>query len=261
MSNFGTTQSPVVAVVSPKGGTGKTAIASNLAVAFATRSPVVIADLDVYAGDVEWAFGLRPDYRLDDIMRRLRDDPDTDLTGMFTTYDTNLCLLCAPGSHLSADEISTVDLATIVSRLRSLHRPIVLDTAPGMSESTLDAVEVASTVVLVTTTDVAAVQAARRLLDTLATLQFDSSRVSLAVNRTTSRTGLAVSEVERQLGRNAALTIPESWHLAEGLNAGRPVVESHPDSHIAASFLALVDGLLGFSNTRRTPFWRRKIAS
>ncbi|NDF82110.1 MAG: tyrosine-protein kinase family protein, partial [Actinobacteria bacterium] len=76
---------PVVAVVSPKGGSGKTAVASNLALAFAQRMPSVIVDLDMYSGDVEWAFGVQPTYRIHDVARRLREDSSTELEGMFTS--------------------------------------------------------------------------------------------------------------------------------------------------------------------------------
>jgi pilus assembly protein CpaE len=249
---------PIVAVVSPKGGCGKTAIASNLALAFAQRTPSVLADFDVYSGDSEWAFGVQPAYRLHDVARRLREDSSSDLDGMFTPHGSNLSLLCSPDSHIAADGLLATDMSTITRRLTDLQRPVVLDTSPGMSDFTLDAIEAASRVVLVTTTDVASVQAARKLLDTMSALRLDTGRVALAVNRSTSRTGLSATDVEHRLGYAASLKIPESKHIAEGLNAGRPIVEAHPESQISGDICSFADSLLGVTIGKRFSFWWKR---
>jgi pilus assembly protein CpaE len=249
---------PVVAVVSPKGGSGKTAVASNLALAFAERTPSVLVDLDMYSGDLEWAFGVQPAYRLHDVARRLREDSSTEMAGMFTSRGMNLSLLCSPDSHIAADGVLPTDMATITKRLVEIHRPVVLDTSPGMSDFTLDAIEAASRIVLVTTTDVASVQAARKLLDTMQALRLDTGRVALAVNRATSRTGLNVADVEHRLGYAATLKIPDSKHVAEGLNAGRPIVESHPESQISGDICAFADSLLGVTIGKRFSFWWKR---
>lgn len=249
---------PIVAVVSPKGGSGKTAVATNLALAFARRVPSVLVDLDMYSGDLEWAFGVQPAYRLHDVARRLREDGSSELDGMFTTHGTNLSLICSPDSHIAADGVLATDMSAITQRLIELQRPVVLDTSPGMSDFTLDAIEAASRVMLVTTTDVASVQAARKLIDTMQALRLDTGRVALAVNRTTSRTGLGVADVEHRLGYTATLKIPESRHVAEGLNAGRPIVESHPESQIAGDIFGYADSLLGITVGKRFSFWWKR---
>ena len=248
---------PVVAVVSPKGGTGKTMVATNLAAALAIRVPSVLIDLDVYCGDVEWAFGLHPAYRVNDAARRLRTDAATEVGAMFTPYGDRLALLCAPDSHIAADSIQAADITTMARQLLTLDRPLVYDTSPGMSDFTLDALEGATHMVLVTTTDVSSVQAARKLLDTTAALRLESASTILVLNRSTTRTGLATNDIEHRLGLSPTMQVPDSRHVAEALNTGRPVVETHPDSHIAGDFIALADSLLGVEPPRRGGFWRR----
>lgn len=248
---------PVVAVVSPKGGCGKTAIASNLAAAFAARMPAVLADLNMYSGDIEWCFGVRPAYRIHDVGRRLREDPTTELAGMFSLYGGSLSLLCGPDSHIAADGVTAADMAAITSRLISLQRPLVLDTAPGMSDLTVDALEVASHVWLVTNTDVTSVHAARKLLDTMRALRLDATRVSLVINRSTAKSGLGVDDIERRLGFGALLHVPDSRLVAEALNSGRPLVDSHPGSPIAREFARVSDSLLGVQHRKRRAFWKK----
>ena len=64
----------VIVVVSPKGGSGKTAVSSNLAVALAQRHPgrVVAVDLDVQFGDLGTALSLKPEHTLAQLARTNR---------------------------------------------------------------------------------------------------------------------------------------------------------------------------------------------
>jgi pilus assembly protein CpaE len=251
---------PIVTVVSPKGGSGKTAIASNLALAFAQRTPSILVDLDTYTGDVEWAFGVRPAFRLHDVARRFREDSATELEGMFTPYGAQLALLCGPDSHIAADGVYATDMRSVNQRLFSLNRPVVFDTSPGLSDFTVDAMEMASRVLLVTTTDVASVQAARKLLDTMRVLNLPTERVSLAVNRSTARSGLSMTDVETRLGFPISLNIPDNSLIPASLNAGTPLMDSHPESHISDSVQSFADSLLGVTLGKRMSFWwKRKL--
>ena len=251
---------PIVAVVSPKGGSGKTVIATNLALAFAQRTPTVLMDLDLYSGDVEWAFGVQPDYRLHDVARRLREDRSTELEGMFTMHDERLSLLCSPDSHIATDGVLPSDVGTITKRLIALNRPLVIDTNPGMSDFTLDSMELASHVLLITTPDIAPVQAASKLLDTMAAVHLDTNRVALVVNRSTSRTGLSARDAESRLGMHAILNVPESRMLAAGFNSGYPLVETHPDSRIAGDLTEYAERVMGLQPTKRSTQWWRPFA-
>ena len=56
----------IVAVISPKGGCGKTTVATNMAATLARHRPdeVVVADLDLQFGDVSHALHLDPEYSM-----------------------------------------------------------------------------------------------------------------------------------------------------------------------------------------------------
>src|SRR5437870_9909345 len=66
----GRASASLVAVLGPKGGTGKTLIATNLAVALAQRDAnVVLVDLDLQFGDIGLALGLSPERTMYDLMK------------------------------------------------------------------------------------------------------------------------------------------------------------------------------------------------
>ena len=236
---------PVVAVLSPKGGTGKTTIAVNVAVALARHGGADLVDLDAHAGDLEYALRLHPIQRLDDAIRRLDSDPHFDLGGIMTPHPAGLRVLCAPSSPIDADRLSPPDLLRVVDRLVREEKPLVLDTATGIDEVTIGAFERSTHPVLVTCTDVASVQAGRKFLDTLGALDMDSTRLRLVINRATAGTGLTVADVEDVLGIEASLRVPDDRRFARAINVGTSISEFDGSSDLARPFNEFADRILG----------------
>ena len=66
----GVALSPMICVLGPKGGTGKTLTSCNLAVSLAQRNyKVVVVDLDLQFGDVGLALGLAPEKTVYDLAK------------------------------------------------------------------------------------------------------------------------------------------------------------------------------------------------
>lgn len=235
---------PSIAVVSPKGGNGKTTVSANLSVALARWTSPVIIDLDVHFGDVEFAFRLDPLYRLDHAVQLLGESPDADLEHCLAHHPTGVSALCAPADPVEGDRLDPGTVMTVVDRLLTLERPVVLDTAGGISEYTLGALDRATATVIVSATDVPSVQAARKLLATMRRIGMDHTEVHLVVNRSTAECGLSVADVEAALGIPASLSVPEHQALTAGMNQGCPVTESDPGSLIASGFEFLAARLL-----------------
>lgn len=243
-------RNPVVAVVSPKGGNGKTTIAANLVAAMARISAPVIVDLDVHFGDVEYAFRLRPFHRLDTVITEFHERPQDGVEHLLTPHPAGIAALCAPGDPVAADFLTADDVFPVVDAIIDLDRPVVLDTAGGISDFTLGALDRATEIVLVCGTDVPSVQAVRKLLDTMERLEMDTTTAHLVVNRSTARCGLSVRDVEEAVGRRAVVEVPEHASLAAGMNQGSPVTETDPASPVSAPFIEFARRLLGVERTR-----------
>lgn len=249
-------KNPVVAVVSPKGGNGKTTISANLAVAMARLSAPIVVDLDVHFGDIEYAFRLHPFHRLDSAVIALRERPQEGVEHLLTLHPSGISALCAPADPVSADYLSADEAFAVVDALIELERPVILDTAGGISDFTLGSLDRATEVVMVCGTDVPSVQAVKKLLETMERLEMDTSHAHLVVNRSTARCGLSVSDVEEATGRKAALEVPEHQSLAAGMNQGCPVTESDPGSSTGAPFTTFANTLLGIDKIRSSKFGR-----
>jgi pilus assembly protein CpaE len=250
-----TAKNPVVAIASPKGGNGKTTVAASLAVAMGRRHQTLLVDLDVHFGDVEYALRFHPIHRLGDAVRRLKENPKVDVATLLTSHPTGVEALCAPSDPVEADRIEPQDVFAVVDRLIELGKPVVLDTAGGINDYTLGALDRSTDIVLVSGTDVPSVQAGRKLIDTMTQLEMPVSKVHLLVNRSTARVGLSVKDVEAVLGMTAALEVPEHPSVAAAMNQGSPVTESSPQGAIARSFFQFADRILGVDDVVvRRPF-------
>lgn len=251
-----TERPPVIAVVSPKGGSGKTTVAVNMSVALARRSPTLLVDLDVYAGDVEYALGLRPELRLDDLVRRVSANEVGEVDLMLASHPSGVSVLCAPDNPVIADQLSPADTLTAIDRLIDLRRPVVLDTGSGVDSYTLGVLDRASHVLVVGGTDVSPVHAARKMIAVMSRTAIGTDRIHVIVNRAAPRLGLTIADVETALRRSVALTIPDLTAIRVCSNAGVPITVSAPDSRVSRTFFNFADELagIGFAQSRRWPF-------
>lgn len=250
----------VITVVSPKGGVGKTTMATNLGIGLARHAPgeVVVIDLDLQFGGVAGAYGLTPSTTIADAVSGIRSVDATTLKVFLTAHPCGLYALCAPESLAQADDLKLEHLEQIVALLRRDFRYVVIDTSAGIDVVTLGAMELSSDLVIVSTTDVPCVHSVRRALDALAAIGAGASQ-HLVLNRADMRTGLGVADVESALGLRAVATVPDSAVVALALNVGSPVLESEPRSVAAAAIGELVGELAGAPVDRRASRAARRI--
>ena len=236
-----------IAVVSPKGGAGKTAIASNLAVGLATAAPgeTVIIDLDVQFGDVGNALRLAPEHTIADAVRAGDALDATTLKAFLTGHPSGVYVLCAPESPADADLIGTDDVSRILQLLQGLFRFVIVDTGAGLDEHTLAAMEHASDIVLVAGTDVASARAVRKEVDAFDLLGLTTQRRHLVLNRADARVGLSADDIEGTVGLAISVSIPSSRAVPLSMNQGIPLLEGTQKSPVSRSLGELVNRLAG----------------
>jgi pilus assembly protein CpaE len=231
----------VVAVVSPKGGSGKTTVATNLAVGLAHQRPkkVLLLDLDVQFGDCAAALGMRPDYSLVEAVRAVNHERST-LKVFLSNHGSSLSVLSPPDDLVAADEIDVDQIKAAIAAFAEEFPFVVIDTSAGIDPLTLVAMQQATDLVLVTTPDVPAVRATKRQLEALDRIGYLSQRRIPLVNRANAKVGLSMHEIELALGLEASFQIPSSRLVPLSTNEGVAVIERDRGGNLARRFEQLV---------------------
>jgi len=252
-----TRQTKVIVVMSPKGGSGKTAVCSNLAVALAQRCPgrVVAVDLDVQFGDLSTALSLTAEHTLAQLARTPQIDATT-VKLFLTLYYNGLYVLAGAKDPIDADSINHKHVSEVLPLLSQNFDYVIVDTPAGLDERTLAAIECATDLLLVSSLDVTSIRSLRKALDTLDQIHVTANR-QLVLNRADAKVGLDPADAEEALGMKIACSISSSREVPLALNMGTPVVISVPKSEVArqlqqlASLYAPVDVLKARKGWRR----------
>lgn len=230
----------LITVFSPKGGTGKTMLATNLAVAFAKQQfRTCLIDLDLQFGDVAIALRLEPTRTTSDALG-LRDAIDEHaLTSLLLPYRPNLSVLPGPTRPADAEFISADLVTTLLDGLLALHDVVIVDTPPAFNDTVLRALDLADVHILVTTPDLASLKSVRVALDTLNALGYPASKRKVVLNRDEANIGLTQGDIRDILHMPIATRIPTNRDVVVALNHGTTVVETNPRSPVARAITGL----------------------
>jgi pilus assembly protein CpaE len=238
----GKSAAPLIAVLGPKGGTGKTLIATNLAVALAQRDAnVVLVDLDLQFGDIGLALGLSPERTMYDLMKAGAPFDHEKLDRHLIRHSSGVKVLIAPTRPDQASAVSIDFLRDIYASLRTMCDAVIVDTPPGFTPEVIATIDVSTDVCMVGMLDSLSLKNTKLGLETLELMGYDNDHISLLLNRADSRVGITPDDVSTIVGRAPDVSVPSDREIPRSVNEGTPIVASKPSSGAAKAFRTLAD--------------------
>lgn len=250
----------IITIASPKGGVGKTTVATNVAVGLAKRYPqqVVLVDLDVHFGDCASALNLEPEFSLPDTIQGAMTQDMLTLKSLLTRHDTGLYVVPGSDSPVAADTVTPKDISNLLTMLAKEFQFIVVDTAPGLSEHTLSVLDKANEIVLVTSLDVPGVRGLRKELETLDDLDMLLEARHVVVNFFDSSRGLTIKDVQSTIGEDVDIVLNQSNLLPQSTNQGMPLLQANGRDPITKQLNLLVDRITGRTSEALSGFTGRR---
>ncbi len=257
----------VIAVFSPKGGAGRTTIATNLALALQKEADatVCLVDANLQFGDVGVLLNLNPKNR--SIMDAVSDgEPEADvLDSVIIEHSTGIRVVLAPPSPEGADLISPAALRQVVDHLKTRFDYVVVDLPAGLNDHALTVMDAADQIVILAALEITAIKNLRLFLEVADQLEYDRSKLRIVINRSDAAQGIRLADVEASIRRSVDGTIVSDGRLAVmAVNRGVPFVVSTPEAPLSRDIARLAQTLAGTSaettdekTARRSLFTRR----
>ncbi|MCB0101601.1 MAG: response regulator [Anaerolineales bacterium] len=254
----------IVVVYSPKGGTGCTTIAVNLAIALNNEDTrAVLVDGNLQFGDVAVFVNEQGKNTILDIAPRVDDlDVETANDILIKHKASGIRILAAPQRPEQAEQVSPDQFAKVLQYLQKMFAYVVVDTSCILTDPILSAMDVSDLVVLITTQEIPAIKNSRLILDLFTTMGVGKDKIIFAMNRYDKRVSISPERVSENLKHEVLAVIPLDEKTAiTAVNRGVPFMLDNKTQPIGRGILTLAEMIrsrvLTMDNASESPAMRR----
>ncbi|MGC8460867.1 MAG: response regulator [Candidatus Dormibacteria bacterium] len=240
----------VIVTVGGKGGVGTSIVALNLAGGLRkmTGESVILVDLDLQFGDIGIMLNRDHSRSFTDLINQ--NEPgklvdDDVLEEMLLEGPEGIRLLLSPPTPELADLVQIDHLRTLLARLKERFDYVLFDTACHLGELSLEVVEAADYIVLVTGASIPSLKDTKLMLNVLGSLHVPDTSIVLVLNHTDTTTGITKELTEKNLQFTVAADIPyDPRAIGDSIFKASPVVLSQEDTDISRAYMRLVEYVL-----------------
>ncbi len=254
-----------LAIVSGKGGVGKTNVAVNLSICLAARqNRVTLIDLDMGLANADLLLGMTPKFTLAHVVSGSRTLKEITLAG-----PAGLRFIPGASGLENLANLSEFERQNLLLQLQNLDTNtdmLVLDCGAGISRSVMRFAQSAHRVMVVTTPEPTALTDAYAAVKTLSRDQYRGA-IGVLVNKATDRveaetTFRRIAEVAKRFLNYSIANfgfVLQDTSVVQAVRARLPVVMRFPHSPASACFAAVAESMTVDSSaaTRRDSFLQR----
>lgn len=232
----------IIMVYSPKGGTGCTTIATNLAVGLKTdETKVALIDGNLQFGDIAVFLNEQGKNTILDLAPRVNElDPDIIGEVMITHSATGINILAAPSRPEMAEKVTGDQFAKVLQYLRQLYTFIIVDTSSYLTDIDLSVIDIADLIVLITTQEIPSIKNTKTFLSVMDGMRINRKRILHIMNRYDKRIAISPEKIGESLRQEIVAQIPlDERVVALSVNRGVPFMIDNKTQPIGKSILTL----------------------
>lgn len=236
----------VIVVYSPKGGSGCTTLAINLAMALHNdETPTALVDANLQFGDVAVFLNEQGKNSVADLAPRADElDPEVIEDVMVVHPASGVKILASPSRPEYAESVTGDQFSKILDYLRRLYSYVIVDTCSTLTDVVLGAMDTSDAIILLTTQDIPAIKNARLFLDLVDVLKINRKRVLFVMNRYDKRIGITPEKIGESFKHEIVAVIPADERVVlPAINRGIPFMLGDRSRPIARSVLGLAEAV------------------
>lgn len=238
----------LVVLISPKGGTGTTTLATNLAVLLKQQGsgPVTLVDFSLQFGDVGVQMNIFSKYTTHDLLSNVDEIDDAMLAPVLQQHSSGVQVLLAPPQPEMAGEVTGDQVEVLMDQLLLRNAYVVVDTWSFLDEVAWTLLQRADEVVVVSTAEMPSLRRTRQFFEYTRQQGPLPGRVSLVLNRFPIADGIGLQEIEQHVRHPVSANIPSEGRLAvHSVNRGIPLVLLNPQCWAARNMRRLAALIAG----------------
>lgn len=245
-------QGKVIVMFGCRGGAGSTTLAVNTAATLARAGKrVCVVDLDLQLGDVFVALDLPPDTSIAALAREASTIDAAALVRRLARHDSGIYAISQTGHLDDVDPQLSERMPALMSTLCDHFDYVIVDGVRDFDDCALAALDMADTIALVMSQDVASVRRARRAVQIFRQLGYGDGKLRLVLNRARRGARVDEAEVARALGLQVGARVRNDYKRAvRAMDDGALLGDVARGSGIASDLAALAANLSG---TRTAP--------
>lgn len=235
----------IVAVTGGKGGVGKSVFASNFAISYLQefkQRPLLI-DLDLASlGDQNIILGQSTTRSVVDVCKPAVGPIDLKVLNPFmVNTQLGYSFLGAPKDHISARELEIDGLGKFLKAIPNIFNLVVVDCGGGMDPAALKVFEFATSIFMVVTADIIAINQTKRVLGKIQELLFPNEMVQIIINKYNQNSVITPQMIQKNLNRTVFAAIPEDMSNHDSaLAKSIPLCVASPNSAAVRAYHDMV---------------------
>jgi pilus assembly protein CpaE len=237
----------LISVFSPKGGSGKTVFAANLASGIAkhTEKSVLLIDLDLQFGDMAFMLGLKAKKTIADMIDDDIQDSDA-FKKYLVKHPVGFDVLASPFKPEQSEMVNSNHLRKLIKVARTIFDFIVVDTHSLFQDLTINTLDISDIICLVMAPEMNHIKSMHMCMKVMETLKYPKEKIRLILNREESMYAKPKADIEAALKHKFDFSLHDDWkHACDLVNDQKTIFESTTPSQYRIDFINCICGLTG----------------